>query len=247
MKNQMSGEKTKSLPCGNDGRVDAVLRRVTRVVPVDGGSIEVPNVAAWVCPTCDAVLAVSHAASGRVAAAVQRESTRSVQEVRVPLALEDLALGVNASFGTAGTGDPFTLPVHLGLRLLGNRAMPAPSWKRFDDEEKTGRARPSLHPDTRGRLEGLARAWSTDLSSVIRWLTVLAADAIVAGVRTQTREELIAAAAARDVVFAESKTTRVGPFAVYSREQPTPVNTSPVSPVGTAVAELSLDEVELAA
>jgi len=176
--------RPKMLRCPQHGRVAADRRRISHSVVDGDDTMTVDDVAAWVCPVCATVLAIPHGATGRIAAALQRRSSGAVQELRVPLDLEDLALGVNATLGTAGLGDAFTLPVHLGLQLVGDREAPLPSWQRFDAHKKEGRARPRLHPDIRARLEGLASLWQTDLSTVIRWLSVLAADAILAGLTT---------------------------------------------------------------
>lgn len=213
--------KTKSLRCRVDGRVEAQLLRTAYTVQVDGGDVVVENVAAWKCPICAAVLAVPHDSTGRIAAALQEKAARAVQEVRVPVELEDLALGVNATLGTAGLSDPFTLPVHLGLQLIGDQQEPLPSWQRFDGFQKKTRARPRLHPDTRQRLEGLARLWETDVSSVIRWLTVLAADSMLAGLTTTMRDE---------EVFSETTTVIARPFAVYSNVERALTSASPASP-----------------
>ena len=176
--------RTPLLRCPTHGRVAAELRRVSHSLVEDGEAIEVEHVAAWVCPTCETAIAIPHEATGRIAAALQRRAPSVVQELRIPLELEDLALGVNATLGTAGLGDTLTLPIHLGLQLVGDREAPLASWQRFDALKKETRARPRLHPDIRARLEALAAHWHADLSSVIRWLSVLAADAVLAGLST---------------------------------------------------------------
>jgi hypothetical protein len=223
-------EHVKKLRCRDHGKVDAELRRVHHEVKVDDDVVKIDNVAAWVCPTCAAVLAVPHAATGRIAAALQERAARNVQEVRVSLELEDLALGVNAAMGTAGTGDAFTLPIHLGLRLVGEHAVPAPSWQRFDDQKKSTRARPRLHPDVRQRLEGLASLWSTDLSAVIRWLTVLAADSVLSGLKPAMHRT--------QDVFSSTSTINVVPL--YPSVAGTGTTSATTKPVTALVSALEI-------
>lgn len=168
---------TKSLRCPTHGRVDAALVRGSHPI----GDIVVDRLAAWLCPHCQAVLAVPHQGSGRIAAARQALATASSKDFRVPLELEDLALAVNAQFGTLGVGEPFTLPLHLGLQFVGNTQSPPMAWRVFDHLEKPVRARPRLHAQTVLRLEGLASLWDATVADVVRWLIVAAWHAVIAG------------------------------------------------------------------
>jgi len=218
----MTDTMTKSLRCRAHGRVDAVLDRVDHPVAFDGGTEVVPQVSAWVCPVCKATLAVPHAAAGRIAAALQSKQARAVRELRVPIELEDLALGINATLGTAGLGDAFTLPVHLGLQLVGGTTTAPSSWQAFDHLKKTVRARPRMHPDTLDRLQGLAGLWGTDVSGVIRWLTVLAHEGMRAGLTARPP-------VADEVTLEEVRLTSSTPFVVVSRLGTMATHTAPVS------------------
>lgn len=176
---------TRPMRCPDHGRVTAELRRTQQTE----GGIVVDDVAAYVCPQCAKTLAVPHQAAGRIAAALQQQTATSTKEVRVPQGLEDLALAVNAQLGTAGVGETFTLPLHLGLQLAGSRTGPPDEWRAFDDDPKTVRARPRVHAQTMARLEGLACAWEATVADVVRWLVVAAYDAVTAGLTAAPVEE----------------------------------------------------------
>ena len=182
-------QTTKSMRCPTHGRVAAVLTRG----PYTSDDEVIDDVAGYACPHCQRVLAVAQQASGRIAAAIQGRSAAPSRDFRVPREVEDLALAVNAHFGVAGIGETFTLPIHLGLRLVGDLQMPDAAWRVFDADEKPVRARPRIHQQTMQRLEGLANLWKATPTDVARWLVVAAYDAVTAGleVAAPVREEQV--------------------------------------------------------
>lgn len=157
--------------CDEHGLVEAERRRGD--YELQGGLVE--DVLAYVCPDCGRVLAVPHISAGRVFAARMAEVASRPRDFRVPKEAKDLALGVHAVLGIPASGDPYSLPIHLGLGVVRPRQDVEEGWTVLDKLRASERARPCLTDEVAARISRLRERWDVNSdAAVVRRLVAVA-------------------------------------------------------------------------
>jgi hypothetical protein len=129
------------------------------------------------CDSCNKIIGWPGQSGGRIfAAEVKKKIETSILELRMPKEAVDLALLVHAALGIVPKGDPFALPIQLGLHVIGDAQKIAPTWDVLleDSLRATERARPVLTEETRTRITGLQKHWDCTKSDVVRRLIAAA-------------------------------------------------------------------------
>src|SRR4051812_4311892 len=133
---------------------------------------DVDNVLVYQCAECRAVLSVPAISTGRVQAASSEQRPPKVREFRFPLEAEDLALATNAALGALPSGEPYALPLRIGLSVAHDYVSPSQDWKAIDGFPAPLRGRPLLSDLTIERIDALAKIWGESRAQVARWLLV---------------------------------------------------------------------------